>query len=324
MKTIVANVCLGSVLFFCGCSSINKLSHWISGGERLTYPAQITFHVVEPDGTPINGAEIWVSFDDPWSSPDGYHRRKGKTNKHGLLTLSENTSGAFRYSVQKVGYYSFGKSPVPTYAFHFIENNRWIPWNPTNTIVLKPVRNPISMYVSRQNIRLPSFDKEYWFDFEYGDLVHPYGSGKSCDLLLAYQMMTNSSSQVVGARVELSTTNEFSGLQLFDRDNASLFSDPYEAPFDGYTNKLVFCRVWGIPGKNGTSWDPNSKGIFFRTRTVVSETEELISAQYGKLFSPFNMSFSAERRNVFFLYYFNPDGTRNMEHNTNYIQLKTR
>ena len=56
--------------------------------------------------------------------------------------------------------------------------------------------------------------------------------------------------------------------------------------------------------------------LVFRVHSVIDKDGKIVSADYGKIYPPIEYGFIAKHHGIRFTYYFNPDGTRNLEFNT--------
>ena len=119
----------------------------------------------------------------------------------------------------------------------------------------------------------------------------------------------------------LSFTNANDGLQelIFDQSDQSVFKWPFLSPTDSYKSTLNKYTNYISDGRGGWGHETNSKknmNYIFRTRTKVDVNGKIISANYGRITGEFNFDIYKDRRNIRFLYHFNPDNkSRSLEFN---------
>lgn len=284
--------------------------------------AKLTLRVVDEQGLPVEGAIAYINFTKPNYSGIGVADmlKNGVTGKDGLYVARNVTMNSVSLSAEKKGYYH---SSVQ-YEFHSSSKlqNRWEPWNPTIEVVLKKKRNPIPMYIKYiEAAKVPVSNSTVGYDFEKGDWVLPYGIGVINDILFRcnneYEDFTNAE-----ASCEISFSNPKDGFQelVFDKKNQSYQRWPFEAPIDGYNIKKI--TKWmsvHLPGEGYKSNYKENTNYLFMVRTVVDENGNITKANYGKLKGDIRVYKEGE---VSFFYYFNNDGTRNLEEDLDINLLK--
>lgn len=277
---------------------------------------QVTLRVTDEDGNPVADANVYASYNipSPADTPGAGARKTGLTDTNGLATLAAHTGPAIWYGADKTGYYSTGGAE---YDFDLKNkaNGQWHPWNPTLTVALKKIVNPIPMY-ARWIRSEPSafkktgqppivFKKSIGYDLMAGDWVAPYGKGANADIIFTEDFNKQARSDY-DYKLTVSFPKAGDGIQEFtvpDAEKNSGLRSPHEAPADGYQPQLVeeTSEQPGQASKFGS--DPN-RNYFFRVRTVLDENGNVKSALYGKIYGDF-MQFS---------YYLNPTpNSRNVE-----------
>lgn len=106
---------------------------------------QVTVHVVDEQGQSLEEAtvELTVIQSAPESVGAGTEVVEGMTDREGNYTGSgESEWLGVSVAASKEGYYPSGDG-VPIETVNDVLN-RWEPWNPTITITLKKIRNPVS------------------------------------------------------------------------------------------------------------------------------------------------------------------------------------
>ena len=100
------------------------------------------------------------------------------------------------------------------------------------------------------------------------------------------------------------------------KDTASGFSSLYEAPTSGYERQIVLSvdRTKQSVIKKEVIGD--SEYLIFRVRTVLDEKGNVVNAKYGKIYGEIGYGeVDNGSGGIVFIYFFNPDGTRNLEFN---------
>ncbi len=313
----------GAVLVCCLWTSLlvaattDEIKQAISKGAE----GKITLRVVDTKGDPVVGAQVGVGFFNQNMKGDG-EGVSGKTDLDGLFMATGEPTGDMSYGIAKEGYYRTEGS----YWFYrandpnTVKDGHWEPWNPTNTVVLKEKRNPVPMFATQLKVLVPVWNKPVGFDLGKADLVAPYGKGVVPDVYLTYsasqQDVFNYSNQIV-----FTFSNRLDGFCRLPKDEWSEFKSAYEAPTNGYQNELVLCKshtTFKVLQKKELS---DSEYLVFRVRTVVDAQGNIVNAQYGKLDGGLGQHklefgrFDTDGKSGGFIcsYYFNPDGTRNLE-----------
>lgn len=277
--------------------------------------AKVTYRVVDEQGYPIDKAWVDAGFIEASSrSVTGY------TDTNGIFIAEDVSSGVSGCGVNKDGYYGGGGG----YAFKYKDRNKILnrlePWNPTVTVVMKKIKNPVVMVHKRVSANIPVFDQPVGFDLEKGDFVAPHGSGVQTDFVFTAVKITNVTQ---GATITLTFPNELDGIMLypFDKDDKSWFKWPYEAPLTGYTNQLSKYQLMNeFPVDYGVSKKArdcrtdcvkdDAINYIFRVRSQVNEQGSLIRACYGKIQGEVHVWGNGGME---FCYWLNPDWTRNLE-----------
>lgn len=275
---------------------------------------EVTLRVVDSTGKPVEKAKLNVAF---WGSDSSANAvvSEGQTDTNGLFVAAGKTIHSMNYTVTEEGYYTTeGQYWFLRRGEDCVQDGRWQPWNPTNTVVFKERRNPIAMYAKRVDAPIPLRDTPVGFDLQIGDWVVPYGKGKEADLLFAYtakvQDVWNFSKQL-----SLACSNS-NGLYRQVKDAWSAFRSEYEADTNGYQSQVVLSFA---TTREKTLTDQRigpSEYLVFRVRTVLDDKGNIVSARYGKIYGPIEYGESDTNLGgtVRFTYYLNPtDNDRNLE-----------
>ena len=205
------------------------------------------------------------------------------------------------YRIEKAGFY-LTHSP---YSAQFQpQNGRWQPWNPTIAVVLNRIRNPTPMYAKKITSRLPQLDRPFSYDLEVGDWLEPHGKGKTADFIFVAHIR-QSGEHDFDYELNLRFSNPGDGIQRFDPGAGhagSVLRSPYDAPAEGYVSKWQLLRS-RRPNSREQSSFMDQGGYFFRVRPRLEPNGRVAKACYGKIYGDF----------FDMIYYFNPDGTRNVE-----------
>ena len=279
----------------------------------LTPKAKITVKIVGEDGNTIEGADVGISFELP-KGRNNFNNIKGFSDAGGLFTASSASLVDASCGVEKNGYYkSYGR-----YVFkEGLKSGRWLPWNPTMEILLRKIEKPVPMYrrntkMTRPRLEIPVAGKDVGFDLVKYDWLPPYGNGIKADFIFKLEKHYINA-QDFDAQLTLTFSNKFDGIQIHkdNRKDGSLFKLPRYAPVDGYGSKLIIKKT---PSTNDFQEDNN---YFFRIRSEVDDGK-LVRAMYGKIEGPIKYRRLVQKgARLTFIYYLNPDYTRNLEFGRN-------
>jgi len=278
--------------------------------------AKVTYRVITEDGSPIEGVKVRAGFRGYSTNPAV---DEGLTDEEGLFTASGDTQYEVTASIRKKGYYHSGY----TYGggdFTGISGikgfRRWEPWNPTITVMLKKIKNPVALYMRNlgQRSRLGDIENtmpelEVGYDLIASDWVVPHGSGTHSDFIFKLEKnhITNTNFRDV---LTIMFSNPGDGIQPYyvEKDNSSTFKVPYHAPNSGYDNELI--QVYEHrPNKIFVSNFRKDQNYFFRIRSELDKEGNVISALYGKVEG--NIMFAASNKIkaawLKFKYFVNPE-----------------
>lgn len=278
----------------------------------------MTVKVIDEKGSPVPEALVGISF-----SKGEYDQKKergvstiheGQTDTNGVFSASDKLLHPLRYGVRKERYYrSSGEHAFKRNR----ETKKWDTPYATNTVVLKKIKNPISMYVKKVNVEVPVEDQPIGFDLERGDWVSPYGGGARRDFLFTFSR-TPKTSAGYRATLKIDFSNQKDGIQKINAEPVSWMSLrlPHQAPESGYSTNSVYEMGYkpgsGYYGFENPDGDVNH---FFRVRTILDEQGEIKESNYGKIHGPIHVAGTGrENAKIIFQYYFNPTlNDRNVE-----------
>ena len=276
--------------------------------------SKITVKLVGDDGNPVEGANVGITFQLP-KGKNNYNSIEGFSDASGLfLGRSVSLDNAY-YGAEKKGYYKSSGS------FRFkegIKSHRWQPWNPTVELLMRKIEKPVPMYerdtqMDDPRLNIPVSGKEIAFDLMKYDWLPPHGNGTTADFIVKLEKRFKDIRDY-DARLTIKFTNKVDGIQLHkeNRKYGSLFELPRFAPQDGYKNRLIL-RSKRAPGGRAVSDFQEDNNYFFRIRSEVVDGK-LVRAMYGKIEGPIVFRrFVKKGAQLNFIYYLNPDYTRNME-----------
>ncbi len=277
--------------------------------------AKVTAQVVDESGVPLSGADVTIGYTlakpGGWGTDDS--KVTGKSDKGGLFTATgETIIPQVTIHARYEGYYRSSKWAKFTSRSKLL--NRWEPWNPTVEVVLKKKRNPAAMYRKYlEAASIPALEYHVGYDLEKGDWVSPYGKGLIKDLVFVCQNKYESFTSAETS-CEISFSNPQDGLHEyeFDQNVQSYYKWPFEAPESGYEiKKLTKWMSVHLPEQQYRSNYTKSINYLFRVRTEVDKEGNIVKANYGKIQGDIRVYKKAK---VNFTYYYNPDGTRNLEY----------
>lgn len=271
---------------------------------------KVTIKVVGEDGLPIEDAKVGMGFErnTGWSTDSS--GRQGITGADGLFSATGSGNGHITYGARKEGYYP---------SYYDYDFKKGDPWNKELTVLLRKIINPVPMYARNagmeEELIFPLLNKNIGFDLIKCDWVAPYGKGETADFVF------NLKKNYLGRRdFSYSLTLKFAGKDdgiINVRENlynGSVFKFPRIAPLSSYSNEIVFSHSF----KNGQiikSYNQEDSFIF-KVRSDKFGNKGG-SAMYGKIREPITVSgIKGDRPHLVFMYYLNPDGTRNLEFDT--------
>lgn len=282
--------------------------------------AKLTVNVLDGTSAPVEAANVSVYFTLGVNQPN---TKDGMTDEEGMF---EVTGSTIKYVgscyVTKDGYYP----SVCNYSERNLKSisgimgfRRWEPWNPTITVVLKKIKEPIALYMrdlgsvaAYNGVKddpssfLTEVNRFIGFDLIESDWVVPYGSGTRSDIEFKLEKDIRS---IVDFDYQLTMRfpNDGDGIQsyLAAKDNTSVFKVPYHAPLENYRSALIRNLSSNY---NKTDKERPDQNYFFRIRTEKDEEGNIVSALYGKIEGNIKIQ-AASKDNLGrmkFKYYLNP------------------
>lgn len=297
LTTVLCAVCCFSVV--------------VSNADEFNFPVLVEVKTTQ-DGVPLEGAVVKVGFEQRYGV-DPMIVKEANSDTNGIIRCKGEASGRLTVVVKKDGYYDhFQPVPLPERGKEGVLS--------TNIIVcLKQIKNPVPMYAKKEKRRFPVKDIFIGYDFEKGDWVAPYGKGVLTDFLVKARF-TKTDRYNYDMQINIDFPGEYNGVKAmvreFKSNEGSKLRSAHDAPLGDYESQLEMSqyRKDGVINMKEFSVE-NREGYYFRVRSIVDENGNLVSAQYGKIYGTFKMFgyVSSDDVGLEFKYYYNPDGTRNVE-----------
>jgi hypothetical protein len=267
--------------------------------------AKIVVKVMDEAGDPIKDAHLNIRFSSDSVTVKGY------TDDHGIFEAKAmSNDGVILGDIRKDGYYEGGIA----HSFYVTSFGMWQPWGKELTAFMRPIINPVPMYVRNSFFKFPAPSKEIGFDLEKADWVIPYGLGMHADFIFRVEQRFDNCDNF-DATMTLTFANPFDGIQVVKDDGGGDFNVgsqyrlPRTAPESGYQSKIQKRISRGSYGRYSDKDYGNN--YIFRVRSEVDENGKLKQAMYGKIRG--ELTYSPGSGVIGMHYYLNPDYTPNLE-----------
>ena len=238
----------------------------------------IMLSVVDDDGVPVEGAEVKAIF----SFRGGFRHAQCETGADGNASIHGKTTGdEIVIMISKHGYYD---SRIKTSYLRFgenrpVEDGKWQPWGESKKVILKRIKNPVSLKQSDLSLTVPDTNSWFGVDLECGDWVKPHGKGVVADCEVRVTWDGHSPYRCKLCKTDIRFTVPFSG--AYDVMNVEESDMPF--PYEAQTNVVYQQMFEYYDRKDGQklreSLRPNFSRVA-RVRCVVSEKGELLKANY--------------------------------------------
>ena len=272
---------------------------------------KVYFQVVDDTQKPVKAAKVTVGYEmGGLFMPTISRYQKGKTNSKGIWLYRSLFNTGIGGSLQKPGFY---KTYLPHISAMTMAEGHWKSKTNPFVVMIKPQKNPVPMYGKKASVYLPAKQGEFGYDLLKGDLVTPYGQGIVSDFIFKISLDTEQRN----LNLDITFSNQDDGIQAFFVKNIngaySLFKSSYEAPETEYFPSLQEAdKSWQKEQK----YSQQNVNYFFRVRS-----KERV--MYGKTDHFFRANIYGDgRANISFTYFVNPDGTPNIEFDTQQNLLK--
>jgi len=280
---------------------------------EATGMVKVVIKIVDESGVPVENANLNIRFSSNSETV------KGKTDSKGIFeTTALSNDGVVLGDINKEGYYESGIA----HSFLIKKLGFWQPWGKELSVVMRPIVNPVPMYVRDNWFDIPEAGKEIGFDLMKADWVIPYGQGSTADFVFKvdrrYENIDN-----FDVTLTLTFSNPFDGILNIKDDGGgdfnvgSAFRLPRIAPPTSYETKFITRRSTSDPRTYSTNPDDNN--YIFRVRSEVDEEGKFKRAMYGKIRGRIKVGPQGHKGGhnvggvVGINYYLNPDYTPNLE-----------
>lgn len=285
--------------------------------------AKIELYVVDDDGNPVPNAKVDVQMGMIEKS---YHI-KGQTDTNGVFVAKGKTKGnSIDIYVEKDGYYNTLKRLcfIELGKERQVKNGKWQPYGEQLTVILRKKKNQIPLITN-------FFDSDYkysetlneWigFDLKENDYVEPHGKGKIADFEVFLEWDGKwRQGEFSGMRMKIRFVEPYSGFYVCKSNMNSSFGWSYLAEPAKISLKYVeyYKKVLADGEIERNLFDKKTYWVI-RSRCIVNEKGELISANYSSIFS---LEFSRSQNQamgIHLLRIFNPTPNEiNLEPDTGY------
>ncbi|MBI5382386.1 MAG: carboxypeptidase regulatory-like domain-containing protein [Opitutae bacterium] len=281
-----------------------------------THPVTVRAYVHDPDGRPVEGATVTLSFTYYRGKESTGQSVRQETAKDGFAMVSGTAEAEYRIRTEKSGYYrTIG--PV-RYLDTEVGLKKYATGTQAVDIELRPIRDQVvGIHKGIEKLRIPALDKPFGFDLEVGDWVTPDGRGKIADLIFKLDGYFNSPDDY-SFKLNAILPGSGDGLQAVQveplPERGSAFQLPYEAPLTGYHSSHIWER--SHIGKERTSSGEWKGGtvFLFRIRTVLDSNGNVVRALYGYMDGNVDYRGTPEQGvKLSFTYWLNPEWTRSLE-----------
>lgn len=242
------------------------------------------YRVVDDEGNAVSNAHAHVCFKS-YGRPQDEADWVVWTDTNGMFAIEHRFNEKFSVGIDKEGYYhSYDEINYLQMEELPVENGKWQPYGETRTLVLKRIKNPVSIgEFNRCSQAIPVYDKWVGFDFERREWVHPYGNGRFKDVLLKFGRTLTHRQTDYKMTMEVSfTNNPYAGCYQMKEDNYSERKTVYNADSNATFRATLNYIQERHPavGKQDNRLD-NDFYLVFRTRTQTDDNGNLVSAHYG-------------------------------------------
>jgi len=314
---------------YAGCMAQEPRSYTKDYRNALRHGAKVkmTLRIVDDGGRPVSNAVVTMQFNPPKATK--HVVGGGNSDCNGVVIAEGLTTKTVPGKVVKDGYYNSwfrfrsgnpeitdsGGESSKIYYDSKVKDGCWLPWNPTIPVVLREIRNPIPMYVSKiYRHSIPS-ETNMGFDCVAQDWIEPHGKGTVADFIIKFLPLPESGYDRA-CRIVLSAADGDGGFIRRRKNTSSAFVSDYEAPTNGYAEVSIQREKRLKFYERNPSDLSEDDYLIFKSRIVRDKDGVVVSANYGKIYGKMEYVFSKEQAlGAFgFTYYFNPTpNDRNIE-----------
>ena len=260
---------------------------------------------VDEFGVPMSNFPVRIAFE---RGNGDWQDVQGKTDQSGVFTAIGNPVTRVIVATDTNEYYrSFTTHDFFHYKdFSNIDGDRWLPWNMTNKIVVRPKRNPVKMLTSLATFRVTNhlppipLNQPIGLDCAEFEWMPPFGNGHTPDFTVEI------SSTVDGTNtLRLAAVDDGGGFIVKPvlLEGGSRFVTEYEAPEDGYSPTFTLSEHWiDVRPWSGTYFHQwcsmeNPQYLVFRSRVLKDDAGQITNATHGIMFADANrmVNYKAQR-----------------------------
>ncbi len=318
MKQLVS-IFVFAISASCTYAQASKLSEEIRNALINGARVKMTIKVVDEEGSPVTNAVAGAYFRKSFGKEWGKTIDK-TTDRNGICIVEERTSDTVFTHATKDGYYR-GRNEYFATKDYKLDGDKWLPWDVTNTVVLRKIKNPVPMCRRQVMSSIPADAKsgELFFDLMIGDWVKPYGNGEIADLTATYSVVENSvwHGRICVTNFVFYFNGDYNGQYVKDKRMNSEFDTDYESSVDNiYTKHISEAseHIYVITDK---------QYLVFRIRSKVDTEGNIISAYYGVVKDSFRIPWRYEQ--LMMQYFINiNENERSLEFNGDYSHSKRK
>jgi hypothetical protein len=268
----------------------------------------VTVRVVDHESQEvIRSAEVRIGFTVP-NGQGGTTSRSvvGLTDAHGEFRAEEQTLPNIAAKAGKFGYYD----STIHHNLKLKRDQSYDPYNTRLTIALRQIGSPVAMYArKRARIEAPESGTPVAYDLIAADWLPPHGRGSIGDFVFVITRDDKPSLSKITVRF----SNDGDGIQpvMAPAHEGSALRLPRLAPESDYQGELQLSAVL-TPNQT-----VKTRNYFYRVRTEKRDGQ-IVRALYGKIHGEIDFdTINSKTAILLFTYYLNPDGSRNVEFDTN-------
>lgn len=266
--------------------------------QNVGVKAKLVYKVVDENGDPVVGSRYEVGLNTHPLALIPLHgdvrRYEGLTDGSGHATVSGRCMNLIIYRrFSKEGYYDSHDTGISfaEYDYKGIKDGKWLPYGQEQTVVLKKIHNPISMYWYGFWLRVP-YDElaaGCGYDLEKADWLPPLGKGEVADFIARGYWDGEEDWNKREFGIEITFPNEGDGAVFCKKDMDSTHKEPYCAPTDVEYQRKVTLRYKSISKNDKIMPEiPKDQVLVMKTRT--HKKEDGVEVSSYSLFRYLNVS----------------------------------
>lgn len=241
---------------------------------------RIALCVVDDERVPVPGVNVHAVF----SRVEKYDEKDSITDRNGICVVENLTCGnSIVVHLSKDGYYdsTIKLCFIRIGNVYEVRDGKWQPYPMEKTVVLRKIKNSISLTMCGGRYEIPGTNQWYSFDFVKGDWMIPYGEGDVADCEIYYEWIGREPLECERQNFKMRFLNsEFNGYCLVDKIQESAF--PYAYRADAFTayDKDFSDDNFGT-GTRDCVLNGN-KDVVFRIRCETNSVGKIVSCYYGR------------------------------------------